>query len=118
MGVGGGFVMVPAMIYLLRVPTNVVVGTSLFQLVFVTAATTVLQASVNQNVDAVLALLLMLGGVVGAQFGAVAGQRLKGEQLRFLLAALVLLVSMRIAWGLVAPPGDLFSLGHAGSGGH
>ena len=92
MGVGGGFIMVPAMIYLLRVPTNVVVGTSLFQIVFVTAATTVLHALQNQTVDVVLAVLLMVGGVIGAQFGAVAGERLKGEQLRFLLAALVLLV--------------------------
>ena len=88
MGVGGGFIMVPAMIYLLRMPTNVVVGTSLFQIVFLTAATTVLHASQNQTVDVVLAVLLMAGGVIGAQFGAVAGERLKGEQLRFLLAAL------------------------------
>jgi uncharacterized protein len=110
MGVGGGFIMVPAMIYLLRVPTNIVVGTSLFQIVFLTAATTVLHASQNQTVDVVLAVLLMLGGVVGAQFGAVAGERLKAEQLRFLLAALVLLVGLRFAWQLIAPPSDLYSL--------
>jgi uncharacterized membrane protein YfcA len=116
MGVGGGFIMVPAMIYLLRVPTNVVVGTSLFQIVFLTAATTVLHASQNQTVDVVLAMLLMVGGVVGAQFGAVAGERLKGEQLRFLLAALVLMVGLRFAWQLVAPPPDLYSINAAVGG--
>jgi uncharacterized membrane protein YfcA len=110
MGVGGGFIMVPAMIYLLRVPTNIVVGTSLVQIVFLTAATTVLHASQNQTVDVVLAVLLMLGGVIGAQFGAVAGERLKAEQLRFLLAALVLMVGLRFAWQLIAPPSDLYSL--------
>jgi len=117
MGVGGGFIMVPAMIYLLRVPTGVVVGTSLFQIVFVTAATTVLHATQNQTVDIVLALLLMIGGVIGAQFGVVAGEKLKGEQLRFLLAALVLLVCLRIAWGLVAPPSEIYSIGPV-FGGH
>ncbi|MEZ5842804.1 MAG: sulfite exporter TauE/SafE family protein [Hyphomicrobiaceae bacterium] len=117
MGVGGGFIMVPAMIYLLKMPTNVVVGTSLFQIVFVTAATTILHAQQNQTVDIVLALLLMVGGVVGAQFGAVAGERLKGEQLRFLLAGLVLLVALRIAWGLVGTPSELYSIGR-GVGGH
>jgi uncharacterized protein len=110
MGVGGGFIMVPAMIYLLRVPTNVVVGTSLFQIVFLTGATTLLHASQNQNVDVVLAVLLMAGGVIGAQFGAAAGEWLKGEQLRFLLAALVLFVCLRFAWQLIAMPADLYSL--------
>jgi uncharacterized protein len=110
MGVGGGFIMVPAMIYLLRVPTNIVVGTSLFQIVFVTAATTVLHATQNRTVDILLALLLMVGGVVGAQFGAAAGEKLKGEQLRFLLAALVLLVCLRLAYELVARPFDLYSI--------
>jgi hypothetical protein len=110
MGVGGGFIMVPAMIYLLRVPTNVVVGTSLFQIVFVTAATTILHATQNKTVDIVLAMLLMIGGVVGAQFGAVAGEKLKGEQLRALLAILVLLVCLRIGWSLVSHPADLYSL--------
>ena len=113
MGVGGGFIMVPAMIYLLRVPTNVVVGTSLFQIVFLTAATTALHASQNQTVDVALAVLLMAGGVIGAQFGAVAGERLKAEQLRFLLAALVLMVGLRFAWQLIAPPGDVYSIGAA-----
>ncbi len=111
MGVGGGFVLVPAMIYLLRVPTSVVVGTSLFQIVFVMAATTLLQAVQNQTVDVVLALLLIVGGVVGAQVGAIAGGRLKGEQLRFLLAGLVLLVCLRIGWDLVAKPTEIYSIG-------
>jgi uncharacterized membrane protein YfcA len=110
MGVGGGFIMIPAMIYLLRVPTNVVVGTSLFQIVFVTAATTMLHASQNQTVDVVLAVLLMAGGVVGAQIGAAAGERLKAEQLRFLLAALVLMVGLRFAWQLISTPTDVFSI--------
>jgi uncharacterized membrane protein YfcA len=113
MGVGGGFIMIPAMIYLLRVPTNVVVGTSLFQIVFLTAVTTLLHASRNQTVDVVLALLLMVGGVVGAQFGAVAGEKLKAEQLRLLLAALVLLVGLRFAWQLIAPPAESYSLSPA-----
>ncbi len=110
MGVGGGFIMVPAMIYLLRMPTNVVIGTSLFQIVFVTAATTVLHATQNHTVDVVLAMLLMFGGVVGAQFGAVAGAKLKGEQLRFLLAAMVLLVCLRLGWNLITTPKELFSI--------
>jgi hypothetical protein len=110
MGAGGGFIMVPAMIYLLRVPTNVVVGTSLFQTVFVSAVTTIMQASENYSVDVVLALLLIVSGVIGAQYGAAAGARLKGEQLRFLLAALVLLVCLRIGWDLVMTPPDLFSI--------
>lgn len=116
MGVGGGFIMVPAMIYLLRMPTNVVVGTSLFQITFVTAVTTVLHATLNQTVDVVLAFLLMIGGVVGAQLGASAGGRLRGEELRFLLASLVLLVCGRIAWSLVATPSDLFSITTAAGG--
>lgn len=110
MGVGGGFIMVPAMIYLLRVPTNVVVGTSLFQIVFVTGLTTILHATQNYAVDIVLALILMVGGVIGAQFGAAAGQKLKGEQLRFLLAGLVLLVCVRIGWSMVAAPSDEYSI--------
>lgn len=118
MGVGGGFVMVPAMIYLLRVPTNVVVGTSLFQIVFVTAATTIMHATQNHTVDIVLAMLLMIGGVIGAQFGAVAGEKLKGEQLRALLAGLVLLVCLRIAWGLVITPDEIYSISGVLGGGH
>jgi uncharacterized protein len=111
MGVGGGFVMVPAMIYLLRVPTSVVIGTSLFQIVFVMAVTTLLQALQNKTVDVVLAMLLIVGGVIGAQLGVIAGARLKGEQLRFLLAALVLLVCLRIGWELIVRPGEIYSLG-------
>jgi uncharacterized protein len=110
MGVGGGFILVPAMIYLLRMPTSVVVGTSLFQITFLTAATTVLHASQNQTVDVALALLLMIGGVVGAQFGAAASVKLRAEHLRFLLAALVLLVGLRFAWQLIATPSDLYSI--------
>jgi len=117
MGVGGGFIIVPAMIYLLRVPTNVVVGTSLFQILFVTEATTIMHAVQNYTVDIVLALLLMIGGVIGAQFGAVAGEKLKGEQLRFLLAGLVLLVCLRVAWNLVVMPSELYSLSSV-VGGH
>jgi uncharacterized membrane protein YfcA len=113
MGVGGGFIIVPAMIYMLRIPTNIVIGTSLFQIVFVTMVTTLLQARQNHSVDVVLAVLLMFGGVIGAQFGASAGERLKGEQLRFLLAMLVVIVAVRVAWGLVARPSDLFSIAAA-----
>ena len=110
MGIGGGFVIVPAMIYLLRMPTNVVMGTSLFQIIIVTAATTILQATSNYAVDIVLALLLILGGVVGAQFGVRAGERLRGEQLRLLLALLVLAVAIRLLFGLVVEPSDLYSV--------
>lgn len=110
MGIGGGFIVVPALIYLLRVPTNIAVGTSLFQVVFVTAATTVLQSATNQIVDLPLAVFLLIGGVVGAQFGAAAGVRLRGEHLRLGLAALVLLVSVRVAYDLVAKPAELYSL--------
>ncbi|KQT55129.1 MULTISPECIES: sulfite exporter TauE/SafE family protein [unclassified Aureimonas] len=110
MGVGGGFIMVPAMIYLLRVPTSVVIGTSLFQIIFTAAATTIMQAATNQTVDVVLAFLLMIGGVVGAQFGAEAGRKLRGEQLRALLALLVLAVCLRLGVELVIYPADLFSI--------
>nr|WP_238934607.1 sulfite exporter TauE/SafE family protein [Maricaulis parjimensis] len=108
MGVGGGFVMVPAMIYILRMPTNVVVGTSLFQILFVTALTTVLQAGQNQTVDIVLAALLIVGGVIGAQFGAKAGRFIKAEELRALLAFMVLAVCFKIGLDLVVTPSDLF----------
>jgi uncharacterized protein len=114
MGVGGGFILVPAMIYLLKMPTNVVVGTSLYQIVFVTAATTIMQATWNNTVDIVLAILLMLGGVIGAQFGSAAGAKLKGEELRFLMAGLVLLVALRMAYTLVADPGEVYSIGGTG----
>ncbi len=111
MGVGGGFVMVPAMIYLLGMPTSVVVGTSLFQIVFVTANVTFLQAVNNHTVDIVLALLLIAGSVVGAQIGARLGSRLRGEETRIVLGLIVLAVGVRVAWSLVATPDDLFSLG-------
>lgn len=110
MGVGGGFIMVPAMIYLLKMPTNVVIGTSLYQIVFVTAFTTVMQATTNQSVDIVLAFLLMSGGVIGAQYGARIGQKLRGEQLRALLATLVLAVGLRLAIELFVTPDDLYSI--------
>ncbi len=116
MGVGGGFVMVPAMIYLLGMPTSVVVGTSLFQIIFVTANVTVLQAVSNQTVDVVLALMLLAGGVIGAQIGARAGARLRGEQLRGLLAIMVIGVCGMLTYDLVATPADLFSLGGAVEG--
>jgi uncharacterized membrane protein YfcA len=114
MGVGGGFVMVPAMIYLLGMPTAVVVGTSLFQIVFVTANVTFLQAVNNQTVDIVLALLLVVGSVIGAQIGARVGGRLRGEEVRIALGLIVLAVCARVAWTLVVTPDDLFSIGLGG----
>ncbi|HEX9701872.1 MAG TPA: sulfite exporter TauE/SafE family protein [Rhodospirillales bacterium] len=116
MGVGGGFIMVPAMIYLLGMPTVVVVGTSLFQIIFVTANVTLLQAISNQTVDVVLALLLLVGGVIGAQIGARFGARMQGEHLRGLLAVLVLTVCGKLFFDLVVTPDDLYSL--SGPGGH
>jgi len=113
MGVGGGFIMVPAMIYILRMPTSIVVGTSLFQIIFVTGLVSILHAVDNQSVDVVLALLLIVGGVVGAQFGVRAGQRLRGEQLRALLALMVVAVCGRLALGLVIKPAELYSLSEA-----
>tara|TARA_R110000868_G_scaffold5138_1_gene31727 strand:+ start:6138 stop:7076 length:939 start_codon:yes stop_codon:yes gene_type:complete len=108
MGVGGGFVIVPAMIYILRMPTNVVVGTSLFQILFVTALTTFLQAAQNQTVDVVLAMMLTVGGVVGAQFGARTGRHVKAEELRALLAMMVVGVCLKLGWDLVVTPSELF----------
>ena len=110
MGVGGGFIMVPAMIYLLGMPTKVVIGTSLFQIIFVTAFPTVMHAVTSQSVDMMLALLLILGGVVGAQMGTRVGMRLKAEQLRILLSLLVLAVSVRIAVDLLVEPAEHFSV--------
>jgi uncharacterized protein len=110
MGVGGGFIMVPAMIYLLGMPTKVVVGTSLFQIIFVTAFTTIMHAVSSQTVDMVLAMLLIAGGVVGAQVGARLGLMLRAEQLRILLALMVLGVAIRIALDLLLTPGDLYSV--------
>jgi uncharacterized membrane protein YfcA len=110
MGVGGGFIMVPAMIYLIGMPTAVVIGTSLFQIAFVTAITTFLHAYGNHTVDIVLALLLTVGGVVGAQFGTRAAAYLRAEQLRILLALLVLGVCAKMGVDLVLPPADLYSI--------
>ncbi len=116
MGVGGGFIMVPAMIYLLGMPTKVVVGTSLFQIIFVTAFTTMLHATTNYTVDMVLAVLLLVGGVIGAQFGTIIGAKLRAEQLRVLLALIVIAVCAKLALDLIIQPTELFSLGD--SGGH
>ena len=111
MGVGGGFVMVPAMIYLLGMPTAVVVGTSLFQIIFVTANVTILQSVSNQTVDVVLALLLLIGGVIGAQVGARFGTRMQGEHLRGMLALIVIAVCLKLTFDLVITPTDPFSFG-------
>ncbi len=111
MGVGGGFIMVPAMIYLLGMPTATVVGTSLFQIIFVTANVTFLQAVNNQTVDVVLALTLLTGGVIGAQIGGRFAGRLPGEYLRLLLGAFVLFVGALMMFGLVSTPEDIFSVG-------
>ncbi len=110
MGIGGGFIMVPAMIYLFGMPTLTVVGTSQFQIVFVTAATTLLLAATTQTVDVVLAILLIVGGVVGAQLGTRTGQLMRGEQLRGALAFLVLAMAIKLAYDLVVQPADLFSI--------
>jgi uncharacterized membrane protein YfcA len=110
LGVGGSFIMVPAMIYLLKVPTKVVVGTSLFQIVFVAAFNTIVHAMANQTVDVMLGLLLMVGSVAGAQYGTRVGQKLRGEQLRGLLALLVLAVAIRLALDLFVHPADVFSI--------
>jgi uncharacterized membrane protein YfcA len=114
MGVGGGFIMVPAMIYLLGMATTVVVGTSLFQIMFVTGATTLMHAMLNHTVDAILAVLLLVGGVIGAQIGVRLGPKLRAEQLRVLLAALVLVVCAKLGYDLVRTPVELFTLGGSG----
>lgn len=115
MGVGGGFIMVPAMIYLLGMPTKVVVGTSLFQIIFVTAFTTMLHATTNYTVDIVLAVLLLVGGVIGAQIGTRIGVKMKAEQLRILLAIMVLAVCFKLGLDLLIEPMELYSIG---AGGH
>ncbi len=109
MGVGGGFIIIPAMVYILGMPTSVVVGTSLFQIIFVTANSTFFQAYLNQTVDIVLAALMILGGVIGAQIGVRIGSKLKAEYLRGLLAILVLAVCAKLFTDLVLEPNDLFS---------
>lgn len=118
MGVGGGFIMVPAMIYLLGMPTKVVIGTSLFQIIFVTAFTTMLHATTNYTVDMVLAILLIIGGVIGAQIGTRIGARMKAEQLRILLAIMVLAVCGKLALDLLLRPSELYSISTGLDGGH
>ncbi|NIZ10487.1 sulfite exporter TauE/SafE family protein [Pseudooceanicola sp. HF7] len=110
MGVGGGFIMVPAMIYILHMPTKVVIGTSLFQIIFVAAFTTFLHAVTFQTVDVALALFLLLGGVIGAQFGTRIGAKLKAEQLRILLAILVLAVCGKLALDLFLRPAEIYAV--------
>jgi uncharacterized membrane protein YfcA len=114
MGVGGGFLMVPAMIYMLGMPTKVVVGTSLFQIIFVTGFTTLLHATTTRTVDLGLAVVLVLGGVIGAQIGTRLGTKLKAEQLRILLALLVLSVCLKLGLDLVLRPGEIYSLSVGG----
>jgi uncharacterized protein len=116
LGVGGGFILVPMMIYLLRVPTATVIGTSMVLTLVTMISATILHAVANHLVDALLALILMAGGVIGAQFGARTGQRMRGERLRLLLGILVLLVGLRFAYDLVVQPEDLYSLRHVRGG--
>lgn len=114
MGVGGGFIMVPAMIYLLGMPTKVVIGTSLFQIIFVATFTTLLHAITNETVDVVLALFLLIGGVIGAQFGTRIGLKMKAEQLRVLLAILVLAVCFKLGLDLLIKPAEVYSIATGG----
>jgi uncharacterized membrane protein YfcA len=110
LGIGGGYILVPALIYLLRVPANLVIGTSLVQIVATMSVATILHAVTNFSVDIVLAIILMVGGVIGAQFGARVGQNIRGDHLRALLGLLVLAVAIRFLFGLVTPPEEPFSL--------
>lgn len=118
LGVGGGFIMVPAMIYIIGMPTIAAIGTDLFQIVLTSANVTLQQAFVNKTVDLLLALILLFGSTIGAQFGAIAGKRLKGEQIRILLAIIVLVLTVKIFLDLVLTPSDLVSLAPATGGGH
>jgi hypothetical protein len=115
MGIGGGFLLVPMLIYFLRVPTATVIGTSMVLTLVTMASATLMHAVTNHLVDAVLALILMVGGVIGAQFGARAGQNMRGERLRLLLGLLVLAVGLRFAYQLIVQPGDLYSIRVVGS---
>ena len=115
MGVGGGFILIPAMIYILGMPTKVVIGTSLYQIMFITAFTTFMHATQNKTVDLLLALILIVGGVLGAQLGARVTVKLKAEEIRILLAIIVLLVCLKLALDLMIAPDDLFSITY-GSG--
>ena len=110
MGIGGGFLLVPMLIYLLRVPTATVIGTSMVLTLVTMASATVMHAATNHQVDAVLSLILMTGGVIGATFGARTGQRMRGERLRMLLGLLVHAVGLRFAYSLIVEPDDLFSI--------
>jgi uncharacterized membrane protein YfcA len=110
MGVGGGFVMVPIMLYVLKMPTKVVVGTSLFQLLFTTAEVGILQAGMNHAVDPYLALALVVGSIFGTQFGARLGARMPGEQLRLVLALVVVGVAVKMGLGLILPPEHIFQV--------
>ena len=110
MGIGGGFIIVPAMIYLLGMPTSLVVGTSLFQIIFVASNTTILQASQNQTVDIILAFLLLLGSVIGVQIGSKFSNFLKGEHLRFFLSIIILMVGFMLLIDLITTPSDLYSI--------
>ncbi len=118
LGVGGGFIMVPAMIYIIGMPTIVAVGTDLFQIVLTTANVTLQQAVRNQTVDLVLAMLLLVGSTVGAQFGARVGRRLRGEQIRILLATIVLAFAVKFMVDLLVAPDNLVSIGGGSGGGH
>jgi uncharacterized protein len=111
MGIGGGFILIPAMIYLLRMPTNVVIGTSQFQVLVIAALIVVLQSIATQTVDLVLALLLMAGGVVGAQIGARVGAGIKAEYVRGILGALLMAASVKFLLDLVIPPEEAYVLG-------
>jgi uncharacterized membrane protein YfcA len=117
MGIGGGFILIPIMIYVLRVPTSTVIGTSMVLTLVTMTFATLLHAITNHLVDVVLALILMVGGVTGAQFGARAGQKIRGEQLRLLLGLLVLAVGIRFAIELVIRPEDLFTIRETGASG-
>lgn len=110
MGIGGGFFLIPAMIYILGMPTTMVIGTSLFQIIFITANVTLLQAVTTQTVDIMLALLLLSGSVFGAQIGSKIGARIKGEYLRGMLAILILGVAIKLAFGLFTPPDNIYSV--------
>jgi hypothetical protein len=116
LGVGGGFILVPMLIYFLRVPTATVIGTAMLLTLVTMTGATVLHATANHLVDAVLALILMVGGVIGAQFGARAGQKMRGERLRLLLGILVLLVGFRFGYDLVVHPADVYSIRNVRSG--
>jgi len=117
MGIGGGFLLVPIMIYVLRIPTATVIGTSMVLTLVTMMVATVLHATTNHLVDAVLALVLMVGGVIGAQFGARAGQKIRSEHLRLLLGLLILSVGIRFAIQLVITPDELYSIREVGAGG-